>query len=133
MSKKMTTPIARALAEKVRAKLQDAVTGMDTAVKEKIIASKEWKEMVKLSEEKRKIAEKMDVIEKSIEKKYTQGVLDVQVSIYNSGPELRVRENYNVASVDAIKDTILIEDYLSGGAETAETMIERITQQLLKP
>lgn len=129
----MTTPIARALAEKVRAKLQDAVTGMDTAVKEKIIASKEWKEMVKLSEEKRKIAEKMDVIEKSIEKKYTQGVLDVQVSIYNSGPELRVRENYNVASVDAIKDTILIEDYLSGGAETAETMIERITQQLLKP
>lgn len=132
MSKKMTTTIARALAEKVRTKLKDAVTGMDTKVKAKITSSKEWKELAKLQLEKQKIVNQMSVIEETIRKTYTTGVMDVQVSVYSTGPELRIRENYNVSSVDAIKDTILIEDYLSGGTETAEQMIERITQQLLK-
>lgn len=132
MSKKMTTTIAKALAEKVRAKLAEQVSGTDTKIRKTVVASKEWKQYLKIYAEKKAIIEKANALEKEIKDKYTTNVAKVDVYTYsNSGPELRVYENQKVVSIDSIKDTILIEDYLSGGTETAEQMIERITQQLL--
>lgn len=133
MSKKMTPTIARALAEKIREKLKVSVLGMDTKVCAKVQSTKEWKEIVKLHTERKKTNDRIDALEKSIRTTYSTGVMDVRVSTYSTGPELRVQENYNVASVEAIKDTLLIEDYMSGGTETAEQLIERITNKLLKP
>lgn len=134
MAKKLTTTIARALAEKVREKLKESVQGLDTSVCKQVKSTKEWKEMVKLNEEKKKITERMAALEHTLETTHTTGVISVDVCTYSSGSlELRVRENYNVASVEAIKDSILIEDYLSDGTETAEQLVERITNKLLKP
>lgn len=133
MSRKMTPTIARALAEKVRVKLSEQVTGTDAKIKKIIESSTEWKAYLKLAIEKKAISEKLQNAENAIKSKHTSNIARIDIYSYNnSGPEIRVYENQKVVSVDSIKDTILIEDYLSGGTETAEEMIERITKQLLK-
>jgi hypothetical protein len=35
-------------------------------------------------------------------------------------------------SLEAIKNSILIEDYMLGGTETAEELVERVTKQFLE-
>lgn len=134
MSKKLTPTIAKALAEKVRANLKAKLVGADTQVRQAAESSKEWKRLVKLYEERKKIVDEMNSLSTEIEKKYSTDVASVSVSVYSThSPELRVRENSLIVSLESIRDTILIEDYMSGGTETPEEMIERITNKILNP
>lgn len=132
MAKKLTPTIARALAEKVLVELRTKVNGMEDSIKKKIYSSKEWKEYVKLYQERKKISDRIDTLQRVIKDTHTNNVAKVDIYTYSNNPEVRIYDNGKNVSLDAIKDTILIEDYMSGGTETAEELINRITTKLLK-
>ncbi len=132
MQKRLTSAIATALAERVRIKLRDLVKGIDQIIKEEIESSKEYKKYNSLLEKKKVLDKELKVLSESISKKYDSKIIRVSLSHTSDHHcSLNVRENMSNTSFEAIKNSILIEDYMSGGTETAEELVERITKQFL--
>lgn len=133
MQKKLTSAIATALAEQVRTRLRDLVKGMDKKIKEDIQSSKEYKQYISLLAKKKDLDEKMQLLSDSICKKHDSKIIRISLGHTNNYDcSLTVNENYSKSSVEAIKNVILIEDYMSGNTENSEEFIERIANQLLK-
>ena len=130
MSKKLTTTIARALAEKVRAELVARNKDTATTLKKKVESSKEFKELTKIMAQVNDLEKRKAELRDYLNHQFSTKVADVSVSLYNSVPSVYVREQSS-ASVDNIKDLILIEDYMSDSTtESAEDLIKRIADKL---
>ena len=129
--KKMTPTIAKALAEKVRAELVARNKTAHAALEKKVESSKLLKELKltisKISELENKKAE----LKKEIEETYSTKVSDVTISVYGQGPTVYIRE-HAFASVESIKDMVLIEDYMADGNQTPEEFINYIADKLSK-
>lgn len=131
MSKKLTTTIAKALAEKVRAELIARHKGSTETITKKVEASKLYKELLLTITKIEELEEKKQVLRKEIEENFSTKMSDVGVSAYHSKPHISV--SYRSAfSVDSIKDLILIEDYMADDAKTPEEFITYIADKLTK-
>lgn len=130
MSKKLTPTIARALAEKVRAELKARNADNSTAIVSKIEKSKDYKDLLKLNTQIHDLEIKKAELKKSIEEKHSSKIADVSISLYSyNNPSIYVREHAS-ASVESIKDMILIEDYMSENTLTSEEFITMIVDKL---
>ena len=129
--RKLTPTIARALAEKVRAELVARNATNREALTKKIETSKIYKELCKVVSQQKEIEEKKRELVNQINETFSNKVSDVSISMYSSDriPNISIRETAK-ASIENIKDMILIEDYLSNGGETTEEIIARIADQL---
>lgn len=128
MAKKLTTTIARALAEKVRQELKKHTEKLSNDTKAKVAASKEHKEYMRLVKQTDELNAKRNALCKSIEAKFSTDIM--HISLYSSG-NISVYDG-SKSSVDGIRDLILIEDYLSDGTETAEQLVDKLVKKLLK-
>lgn len=129
--KKMTPVIAKAIAEQVREELRKTAPKHAEITKAKIKASKEFKQLVKLSAQAKEISSKMDEIKHGLEEKYSTKLADVSVYIYSSGESnINVRETAHV-SVEGIKTIVLLEDYFSDAVETPEALVKRIAEKIM--
>ena len=130
--KKLTPTIARALAEKVRAELKSRNENTATSIENKIKNSKEYKQLCKLKEQYRALETQMSDLKKALEDKHSTKVADVHLSSYSNQPtySIYVREHAS-ASVESIKDMILIRDYLSGDITMSpDDLIKSIADEL---
>lgn len=132
MSKKMTPTIAKALAEKVRAELVARNKTTHHDLEKKIESSKLFKELKTVIDKIYELEEKKQDLKRKIEEVSSTKIADVNISVYGKEPTIYVRE-HAYASVDSIKDLILIEDYMSdSGGQTAEEFITYIADKLSK-
>jgi len=130
MSKKLTTTIARALAEKVRAELIARNKGTSEAIKAKIEKSKDFKELLKIDNQIHELEAKRSELKNSIQEGNSTKIADVSISLYSRDkPCIYIREHVS-ASVDSIKDMILIEDYMAGDTKTPEEFVKFIADKL---
>lgn len=127
MSKKLTPAIARILAERVREELKKQTVVLSTQLKKKVEASKEHKEYLKLVKQESEIQNKMKDLRNTIESRYSIPL--AHVSLYSSG-NITIYDTKS-SSVEGIRDMILVEDYLSGGTETAEQLVDKLVKKLL--
>jgi len=133
MSKKLTTTIAKALAEKVRAELIARNKGTSDAIKAKIEKSKDYKELLKIDNQIHELETKRTNLKTSIQEAHSTKIADVSISLYNRNePCIYIREHVS-ASVESIKDMILIEDYLSEDTKTPEEFVAFIADKLSNP
>lgn len=129
MAKKLTSTIAKALAEKVRHELKQHTSKLSADLKAKVEASKEHKEYMKVQKQIEELHVKQRTLAESMQNKFSTKI--AQINIYSSG-NISVYDTNN-ASVEGIRDLILIEDYLSDGTETTEQLIDRMVAKLIKP
>lgn len=130
MSKKMTTTIAKALAEKVRAELVARNKSTSDGIKSKIQKSKDYKDLLKVNSQIHELEKKRSELKDTIQENHSNKIADVSISLYSSSdPSIYIREKAS-ASVDGIKDLILIEDYLSDDTKTLEEFINLIIEKL---
>lgn len=130
MSKRLTPTIARALAEKVRAVLVKRNVHTAEALRAKVEASKDYKELAKTMTQIIELEKKKTQLKNNLNEKFSTKIADVSINTYSSTPSVSVREHAS-ASTESIKDMILIEDYMSDGSgESAEDLINRIADKL---
>lgn len=130
-TKKMTPTIAKALAEKVRAELVARNKTAHAALEKKVEASKLLKELKLTISKIHELENKKTELKKEIEETYSTKVSDVTISMYGQGPSVYIRE-HAFASVESIKDMVLIEDYMADGNQTPEEFINYIADKLSK-
>jgi hypothetical protein len=129
--KKMTPVIAKALAEKVRAELVARNKTAHAALEKKVESSKLLKELKLTISKIHELENKKTELKKEIEETYSTKVSDVTISMYGQGPSVYIRE-HAFASVESIKDMVLIEDYMADGNQTPEEFINYIADKLSK-
>jgi hypothetical protein len=129
--KKMTPTIAKALAEKVRAELVARNKTAHAALEKKVESSKLLKELKLTISKITELENKKTELKKEIEETYSTKVSDVTISVYGQGPTVYIRE-HAFASVESIKDMVLIEDYMADGNQTPEEFIKYIADKLSK-
>lgn len=129
--KKMTPVIAKALAEKVRAELVARNKTAHAALEKKVESSKLLKELKLTISKIHELENKKTELKKEIEETYSTKVSDVTISVYGQGPTVYIRE-HAFASVESIKDMVLIEDYMADGNQTPEEFIKYIADKLSK-
>jgi hypothetical protein len=129
--KKMTPTIAKALAEKVRAELVARNKTAHAALEKKVESSKLLKELKLTISKIYELENKKAELKKEIEETYSTKVSDVTISVYGQGPTVYIRE-HAFASVESIKDMVLIEDYMADGNQTPEEFIKYIADKLSK-
>jgi ribosomal protein L23 len=129
--KKMTPTIAKALAEKVRAELVARNKTAHAALEKKVESSKLLKELKLTISKITELENKKTELKKEIEETYSTKVSDVTISVYGQGPTVYIRE-HAFASVESIKDMVLIEDYMADGNQTPEEFINYIADKLSK-
>lgn len=130
-TKKMTPTIAKALAEKVRAELVARNKTAHAALEKKVESSKLLKELKLTISKIYELENKKAELKKEIEETYSTKVSDVTISVYGQGPTVYIRE-HAFASVESIKDMVLIEDYMADGNQTPEEFINYIADKLSK-
>lgn len=127
MSKKpLTRTLATAISVKVREQLRKESRDLHPVVKAKVVASKEWKQYLKLSEMRNDLEGKIATLKQEIVDKYSTPLVKIQV--YSNA--VSASENHNIISSDSIRDTLLIEEYVAGDSETPEQLIERIVLKI---
>lgn len=127
MAKKpLTRTLATALAVKVKDRLVKETRGLNKTIEAKITASKEWKQYVKLNQEHDELGNKLKNLQEDIADKYSVPLVNVRV--YSN--HVSVSENHRVISTDHIRDTLLIEEYMSGESETVDQLVERIVSKI---
>jgi hypothetical protein len=135
MQKRLTSAVATALAERVRTKLRDLVKGIDQIIKKEIESSKEYKKYISLVEKRKNLDKEMQLLSESICKKYDNKLIKIGFNYNYTNSyacSIHVRENTPNVSLEAIRNSILIEDYMSSSNETAEELVERIAKQFFK-
>ena len=130
-TKKMTPTIAKAIAEKVRAELIARNKTAHAGLEKKVDSSKLYKELKLTINKIYELEEKKQEIKKEIEESFSTKISDVTISVYGKEPSIYVRE-HAFASVESIKDMVLIEDYMADGAQTPEEFVKHIADKLSK-
>lgn len=136
MAKKVLTPtIAKALAQMVRDNLIKESTSITNELKKRINKDPLFKRYVKNQEKIQELKETKAVLEKEFKEKYSNDKIAVSINTYSTRPEdfVSIREvDKSKLSIDAIKERILLEDYLNQSGETLEEIVERLTTTLKK-
>lgn len=129
--KPLTKIIATMLAEKVRQKLAEQTLDWSTKYKDKLEKSKEFKEYVKLWEQREVISSRMSALSNEFSQRNTTDLAKVSINTYSSkAPTVSIRESSNV-SVEGIRDMLLLEDYFNGSTITPEEMVDVVVKKLL--
>lgn len=128
--KRLTTNIARMLAQKVCEKLREKAKEYEKTLRPKVLASKEMKEFVKLENELRNVTTKIDEKRKQITDKFNKDGYHVRV--FFSGGKGEVQINTSMYSTFEIADMLMLEDHFSDGSTTAEEIVDKIADKLLK-
>jgi predicted Zn-dependent protease len=128
MSKKMTPAIATALANQVISKLLKKVNIVEGSIEQKVKESKEYKQLVKLNEERENISQKIDDLKKVIENKHNTSLISVNIHYSNS---VNVYLNSRGINVSDIKDRILLADYLSSSPVSTEDLVDSFVDEII--
>lgn len=129
--KPLTKTIATMLAEKVRQKLAEQTLDWSTKYKDKLEKSKEFKEYLKLWEQREVISSRMNALSNEFSQKNTTDLAKVSINTYSSkAPTVSIRESNNV-SVEGVRDMLLLEDYFNGSSVTPEEMVDVVVKKLL--
>jgi predicted Zn-dependent protease len=128
MSKKMTATIATALANQVISKLLKKVNIVEGSIEQKVKESKEYKQLVKLNEERRNISQKIDDLKEVIKNKHNTSLISVIISYNNS---VNVCVNSRGINVSDIKDRILLADYLSSSPVSTEDLVDSFVDEII--
>jgi predicted Zn-dependent protease len=128
MSKKMTPAIATALANQVISKLLKKVNIVEGSIEQKVKESKEYKQLVKLNEERRNISQKIDDLKEVIKNKHNTSLISVIISYNNS---VNVCVNSRGINVSDIKDRILLADYLSSSPVSTEDLVDSFVDEII--
>lgn len=132
--KKLTVPVARALAEQVvsriKAKRKAEIKAAETAYK----SLKEYKELVKKVKALDKAEEEVQRAKDALKEKAVFGKVYPTGSSYSRNSDgirgLEFGHEGGTLNVDDIKNQILIQDFVSEEGETAEQLIDRLVAQL---
>jgi bifunctional ADP-heptose synthase (sugar kinase/adenylyltransferase) len=122
----LTSSVIKAISNKVSEQLSKEAKSLVKEVRNKITASKEWKQLLKLDEEQKELTEKKEKIKQEIHSKYSTPILSIDVF----DNHVIVSESYRGFSSDRVRDMILIEEYLSDVSETPEELINRIVLKM---
>lgn len=128
--KRLTTNIARMLAQKVNEKIREKIIDHKKALTPKILASKEMKEFVKLENEMRTLTTKIEEKRKQISDKFNKDGYYVRV-FFNQG-QGAVDISTSMHSSYEIADMLMLEDHFSDGSTTAEEIVDKVADRLLK-
>lgn len=113
---KLSPTIAKSLAEKIKAKVE---------------SSKEYKAFIKLHKDMEALDKKMDDLKRKITEKYSSELCDVSIPSYTKTPEIYVRDTVHL-SVEAVKNVLLIDDYLIDTTMTSDEFVNLIVEKLIK-
>jgi hypothetical protein len=129
--KPLTKAIATMLAEKVRQKLAEQTLDWSSKYKDKLEKSKEFKEYIKLWEQREVISSRMSALSEQFSQNNTTDLAKISINTYTSkAPTISIRESSKV-SVDGIRDMLLLEDYFSNSTVTPEEMVDVVVKKLL--
>ena len=119
----------KAISHRVSEELSKKAEALEKVVEENILASKEWKQHLKLAEERRELSLKLEKLEAEILRKHHTPILNIKV-YYDS---VKVSENHRYISSDRVRDMLLIEEYISGSGDcqTPEELIQRIVHKIM--
>jgi hypothetical protein len=124
--KPLTSNVIRAISSKVRDQLRVEMRGLDKILEAKVISTKEWKEYLKIAKERDEVVAKMQKAAQEIEDKYSTPLFELRIC----STLVNAREKYNAVSYDGIRDTLLVEEFLSDDSETPEELINRIVLKI---
>lgn len=133
MAKKLTPTLARILAENVRAKLMDHSKEMSAKHQAKIKGSKEYKEYEKLRRQNDEIENRMKDLKKEIEENFSTPMMNIQLgwsSNVAADSAVYIRETKEI-SMEAIRDSILLEDYFADSAISHDELVDKIVKKFL--
>lgn len=122
----LTSNTIKAISNRVSEQLSKEAKGLEKVISDKITASKEWKQHLKLVEEKKELFLRIEKVKDEILRKHSTPIVNIEV--YHDF--VRVSENYRCISSDRIRDMLLIEEYMSGDSETPEELINRIVLKI---
>lgn len=129
--KPLTKAIATMLAEKVRQKLAEQTLDWSSKYKDKLEKSKEFKEYIKLWEQREVISSRMSALSEQFSQNNTTDLAKVTINSYSSkAPTISIRES-NKVSVEGIRDMLLLEDYFSNSTVTPEEMVDVVVKKLI--
>lgn len=128
--KRLTTNIARMLAHKVSDKLREKAKEYKNTLAPKVLASKEMKEFIKLEGELRNVTTKIEEKRKQIADKFNKGGYHVRIFFNNGKGEVDI--STSMYSTYDIADMLMLEDHFSDGSTTAEEIVDKIADRLLK-
>ena len=137
--KKLTVPVAKAIAEQAKQKINQKVSDEIEVVKNSYKKSAAWKQYLKDMETAKKLREKASADEAKAFEKVRTALK--QKNIYVSGvnrdyhsKELYLIFGHSYPSVDIedIKNKILIDDFVSGGSQTSDQIVDKIVAEFIK-
>ena len=131
-TKKITSTIAKILAERVREKLSMLAAKMAETQTEKVMSSKEYVEFEKLRAQEREIANKLKKLEDKISEKYSTPMMKVKMNVmYRERPAtVRISENNHV-TVDSIRDSILLDDHFADSTVSHDEIIDNMVKKFI--
>lgn len=133
MAKKLTPTLARILAQNVRAKLMDHSKEMSVKHQAKIKSSKEYKEYEKLRRQNHEVESRMSELYKIVQENYSTPMMKVSLgcpSNIDVDTYVYIRETQEV-SMEAIRDSILLEDYFADSSISHDELVDKIVKKFL--
>ena len=124
----LTATIIKAISKQVSEQLSKKAKELEKVTRDKVTASKEYKQLLRLDEEQKQLTERKEKLKQEIVAKYSIPILSINV--YDN--HVMVSESYRNVCSDRIRDMLLIEEYLSDGSETPEELINRIVLKMMK-
>ena len=127
--KPISKTIAKLLASKVRQNIKNNVDNLTVSIKEKTKNSKEYKEYLKVRSQIQELEEKKNTIKQQFEKKYSNDIARVYISVYSNN-EICIKES-NTVSEEEITNSIMLESFFANSPITEEELVTNITNKLL--
>lgn len=125
--KKITSTIARILAEKVKAELAKSTQQIGADYKKEIEASKDYKEYLKTIKQMNALCDKKELLRKALHKTHKSNTI-MNIDIWSDGKiSIRAAESL---STESIRDMILLEDHFAGDETTQDDIVKAIVAKL---
>lgn len=124
--KKITSTIARILAEKVKTELAKTSQQIGADYKKEIEASKDYKEYQKTIKQINALEDRKNLLRKALYKTYESNSV-MNIDFYNSGVSIKASSHL---SSDSIRDMILLEDHFAGDETTQDDIVKAIVAKL---
>jgi hypothetical protein len=129
MSKNVTPTIAKALAEEVSKQLVKTINQRNNDLKLKIKETKEYKQLLKLVDQRDELSDKIRTLAKEITNKHQTSL--TTISFDSSYTTIYSSYSSNLTSVDSIKNRIFITDYLNGTNVSLENIMDAIILDIM--
>jgi hypothetical protein len=138
--KKLTVPVAKALANQVKNRIEEAQRANVEAVKKSYQSSKEYKAYKKAVDDEKAVikaaAQKVQDTKAAFVKAFTTKDVQVTGFGYSRDEQGYYTPNFQAAGknvdVEDLKDRILVEHFQNEAGETSEQIIDRLVKELSK-